>query len=128
MIKISGLPFPPTTNHRYIPSRGRLILSPDHRAFKVLLGIFLHRTYMLMDASSLQGKKLKVCIEYSGPDSSWFTKAGDIRKIDVENRHKTLIDGVFKFLDLEDSQIFEINIKKAFGGKELTASMEILCA
>jgi Holliday junction resolvase RusA-like endonuclease len=112
MIELKGLPFPPTTNHRYIPHMGRLILSPDHRAFKKLLDLYLHRKYMTLDASDLAGAELVVEIDYVGPHSAWYTKSGDIRKIDVDNRHKSLFDGIFPFFDLDDSQVFKTRINK----------------
>lgn len=112
MIELSGLPFPPTTNHRYIPHMGRLALSPDHRAFKKVLDIFLHRKYMTLDASHLEKQELVVEIDYVGPHSAWYTKSGEIRKIDVDNRHKSLFDGIFPFLDLDDSQVFKTKINK----------------
>ena len=112
MIELSDLPFPPTTNHRYIPHMGRLILSPDHRAFKKLLDLYLHKKYLQVDASHLEKQELVVEVEYVGPWAAWYTKDGSIRKIDVDNRHKSLFDGIFPFLDLDDSQIFETKINK----------------
>lgn len=125
MIELAGLPFPPTMNHRMIPMRGRLILSPDHRAYKKLLELYLHRKFLLADAENLKEKILKVEVQYVGPRESWFTKKNEIKKKDVENRHKALLDGIFSFLDLDDSQIFEITIKKVVGGSELMAFVKI---
>ena len=125
MIEFKNLPWPPTMNHRMIPFRGRLILSPDHRAYKKLLDLHLHQNFLVSNAACLIGKKLKVEIQYVGPREEWFTKKGEIKKKDVENRHKALIDGIFKFLELDDSQIFEINIKKVVGGRELAAFVKI---
>ena len=117
-IKIEGLPFPPTMNHRMIPFGGRLILSPDHRAYKKLLSLYLHKK-CLTTYHNFSGKKLKVAIQYEGPRSEWFTKKGEIKKKDVENRHKGLLDVIMPYFDLDDSQIFEITIKKI-----ITAAME----
>lgn len=116
---------PPTMNHRMIPFRGRLILSPDHRAYKKLLSLFLHRK-CLTTYANFTGKKLSVLITYEGPKSEWFTKKGEIKKKDVENRHKALLDVVMPYFDLDDSQIFEITIKKLVSAQtETTASVLI---
>lgn len=125
MLELHNLPFQPTMNHRMIPMRGRLILSPEHRNFKSILERYLHKEYLILNGEYLLGKKLRVWIHYIGPRNEWFTKKNQIKKKDVENRHKALIDGVFKFLGLDDSQIFEIEIKKVVGGEELAASMWI---
>lgn len=127
MIKIDSLPFPPTMNHRMIPFRGRLILALDHRAYKKLLQLYLHRKCMTVDGSGLVGKRLRVEITYQGPQSDWFTKKGEIKKKDVENRHKALLDGIMPFFDLDDSQIFEIKIQKFVspGAHETTATVLI---
>lgn len=113
-------------NHRMIPFGGRLILSKEHREYKKALQMFLMKNCMTLNASDLIGKKLKADIIYSGPESAWFTKKGEIRKVDVENRHKALLDGIMPFLDLDDSQIFEITIKKLVSAQvETTASVLI---
>lgn len=128
MIVLSGLPFPPTSNHRLMFTRGRLITAPEHRKYKALLDLYLHRHYLKVDASQGQGKQLKVVVKYIGPIESWFTKKGEIRKLDVENRSKQLLDRVFHFIDLDDSQIFELVVSKVIGGSEVTVEVEITWA
>lgn len=126
MIRITGLPWPPTMNHRMIPFGGRLILSKEHREYKKTLQMFLMKNCMTLDAGHLVGKKLKAEVRYIGPESAWFTKKGEIKKKDVENRHKALLDGVMPFFDLDDSQIFELTIKKQVSNAtETTASILI---
>lgn len=125
VIRVEGLPFPPTMNHRMIPHRGRLILSPDHRAYKNLLNLYLHKK-CLTTYHNFTSKKLNVTVIYEGPKSAWFTKSGEIKKKDVENRHKGLLDVIMPYFDLDDSQIFEITIKKVVtGDMETTASVVI---
>ena len=125
MIEFYSLPFPPTMNHRMIPRFGRLILSPDHRKYKADLEKILLDRFLKTNTEDFKEKQLRVEIQYVGPREEWFTKKGLIRKKDVENRHKALLDGIFKHLDLDDSQIFEINIKKVVGGSELAAFVRI---
>jgi Holliday junction resolvase RusA-like endonuclease len=81
---------------------------------------------MTVNAEDLKGKKLSVVICYRGPKSAWFTKDGSIKKIDVDNRHKTLFDVIFPFLDIDDSQVFEMKIDKVCDfSDEITVSMAI---
>lgn len=43
---------------------------------------------------------------------NWLYKNGEIRKADLDNRLKFLIDSVFKALDLDDKMIYEIYARK----------------
>lgn len=43
---------------------------------------------------------------------NWYTKEGNIRKEDLDNRIKFLLDSVLKAYDLDDSQIFKITAHK----------------
>jgi len=44
--------------------------------------------------------------------SDWETKKGTIRKVDIANYEKSLIDCMFPLLNLDDSQIFSIKLNK----------------
>ena len=112
MIHITNLPFPPSMNHRHIVFGGMMRKNPDHREFEARLRLFLLKDWYPEDGKELIGKKLSVDVIYEGPKTQWYTKKGEIKKTDVDNRHKNLLDVVFPFFDLDDSQIFEINIKK----------------
>lgn len=125
MVKLTNLPWPPTANHRYIPSNGRLVLSPEHRNYKRQLSLYLISKYGGTRFEEKRAEKLKVVIEYTGPESAWFTKAGTIRQIDVDGRNKTLLDVIFPFLGLDDSQIFDLSLKKVIGGTELMANVYV---
>lgn len=85
--------------------------NPEHREFEKNLRMILHKKY-LTTYPDLQGKKLEVTIFYEGPPSQWFRKDGAIKKVDADNRHKNLLDVIMPFFDLDDSQIFELTIKK----------------
>ncbi len=108
MIVLQGLPFPTSMNSHYMPSRGRLILSPGARLFKreLELDLSLNHELMIGKAKSLKGRPLVVFMSYIGSRQDWFTQDGRIRKVDIDSLHKSFIDVVFKFLGLEDSQIF----------------------
>lgn len=64
----------------------------------------------------LRGKELRVETHVY---ENWYNKSnGLIKKKDVANREKFLIDSVFKALDIDDSHIFEHKIKKINSEKE----------
>lgn len=48
---------------------------------------------------------VKVCTNY-------FTKADEIRKVDIDNTAKQILDTVFPALDIDDKTVFELNLKK----------------
>lgn len=70
------------------------------------LELSLNHTDQKKKAKELKGKPLVVFIDYVGSSKEWFTADGKIRKVDVDSRHKSFVDVIFKFLGLDDSQIF----------------------
>lgn len=59
--------------------------------------------------NKLTDKKLTVGIIFV---ENWLYKNGEIRKADLDNRLKFLIDSVFKALDLDDKMIYELYARK----------------
>lgn len=59
--------------------------------------------------------KLKVTVEIH---ENWYTKKDIVKKKDIANREKFLIDSVFEALELDDKMIFEHNMKKIQSDKE----------
>ena len=53
--------------------------------------------------------KLKINIEIH---EDWFTLKGDVKRKDIANREKFLVDSIFESLGLEDKYIFEHSMKK----------------
>lgn len=49
---------------------------------------------------------------------NWLTKKGTVKKKDLANREKFLIDAIFESLGLEDSYIFEHTMRKIQSEKE----------
>jgi len=45
----------------------------------------------------------------------WYNKEGGIKKKDISNREKFLIDSVFKALGVDDKNIFKSTFIKRFG-------------
>lgn len=84
------------------------MLSNKHREYKSLLEFEVAR--QRLDAEHLVDRLLKVSIVYNHP---FFTKKEKRpKKIDIDNRAKTLLDSVFAILGLDDSMIFELNQRK----------------
>lgn len=108
MIALKSLPYPPTSNHRYEPANNRLRLSSEHRDYKSHLAEWLEIHYPGAGDRSLEGRTVAVTVIYFGDFTHWFTKNGKIRKIDADNRHKTMLDTVFTHVKLEDSQAFSV--------------------
>jgi len=61
--------------------------------------------------------KLKVTTEIY---ENWYTKKGDIKRKDIANREKFLIDSIFNSLKIDDKYIFEHTFKKIQSEKEYT--------
>ena len=49
---------------------------------------------------------------------SWYTKKGDVKKKDLANREKFLIDSVFSALGIDDKFIFEHTMRKVQSDEE----------
>jgi Holliday junction resolvase RusA-like endonuclease len=59
---------------------------------------------------------LKLTLVYESP--SWLTKAGKLRRVDVQNLEKLVIDTLFAKWDTDDSRLVEVVSRKAWGVKE----------
>lgn len=111
-ITIPGLP--PTTNHMFL-TRGRFrILSPEARKFKEMVEALV----VSLQLDPPEGK-LIVAIRLHSP--RWLLKDGlRIRKMDIQNREKAVIDSVFKALGVDDSSIWLISMEKVVDIEERT--------
>jgi hypothetical protein len=59
---------------------------------------------------------LKLTLVYESP--SWLTKAGKLRRVDVQNLEKLVIDTLFAKWDTDDSRLVEVVSRKAYGKHE----------
>jgi Holliday junction resolvase RusA-like endonuclease len=59
---------------------------------------------------------LKLSLVYESP--TWLTKEGKLRRVDVQNLDKLVIDTLFAKWDTDDSQLVEVISKKAYGKQE----------
>lgn len=119
---LSGLP--PSTNQSLTVARGRLIHTSAARAFRqateLAIDIQLKDQLTANKALSAQLKAMEnkelICALYFY--SNWLTKAGTIRKSDLANLEKLLLDSLvsvmvknnFSFFD--DSQFFCLTLHK----------------
>lgn len=111
-ITIPGLP--PTTNHAFI-QRGRFrVLAPDARKFKEMVEGLV--TSLALEPPE---GKLMVAIRLHSP--RWLLKDGvGIRKMDVANREKLVLDAIFKTLGVDDSNIWLLSLEKVVADEEVT--------
>ena len=109
----------PTINHLYWHKGNMKILTKEARDLReeikdIIQGVIIENDKRVFDI--IGDKKLKVEIEIH---ENWLTKKGDIKKKDISNREKFLIDSVFKALDIDDKFIFEHIMKKIQDEKEM---------
>jgi len=118
------LPFKtPSINHLYGHRGYRKYLTKDAKELREKIVDICYKEIddkmYLMD-----GKKLKVTVEIY---EDWYTKEGLVKKKDISNREKFLIDSVFKAVEWDDKFIFEHTMKKIQSSKEFAVvTIEIL--
>ena len=106
IIELPCLPI--TVNQAFATFRGRRITTREYKAFNELV------EKLIPDGMPDWGNftTLSVVIEFYS--ETWFTKKG-VRKRDVDNFIKPLLDSIFKHFDIDDSQIFDLKASKKFG-------------
>jgi len=70
----------------------------------------------------LKNVKLKVNVDIY---ENWFTKDRNVKRIDIGNREKFLIDTVFESLGLDDKFIFEHTMRKVQSDTDERAEIDI---
>lgn len=108
MVEIK-IPFKtPTVNHLYGHTmRGAFYIKPEARKLRKEI-VEICEKVSLEDLGAYERLKLVVEIH-----EDWFCKNGSVKKKDVANREKFLIDSVFGGLGIDDKFIFEhTTIKK----------------
>jgi len=103
----------PTINHLYWHKGNIKIMKTEAKELrKEIREIVWKDTCGLCD---LEDVKLKVNIKIY---EDWLCKNGSVKKKDVMNREKFLIDSVFDALNIDDKFIFEHSMKKVQSKKE----------
>ncbi len=103
---IIELPFKtPTINHLYWHRGNMKIMTKDAKELR-------NEIIEIVDNLTIDfntEKKLKVKIEIF---EDWMNLDGSIKRKDIQNREKFLIDSVFKALDVDDKMIFDCRFIK----------------
>lgn len=120
IIKIFNLPMCPTANRLLMPSRGRLISTPEKRIWESEVNIFsLRNRNALLKAQkiihefiSLGDPYLSVDLYHCFCKEKLFSKQNKVKKIDSNNRMKASIDAISNLLSIDDMYFFEGQCKK----------------
>ena len=116
---IITLPFKtPTVNHLYFNWKGRTIKTKEAKELKNKITELVKvqdGSWYAIQLKELKDKKLKVVVEVY---ENWLTKKGEVKRKDVANREKFIIDSVFDSLGIDDKYIYELIIRKVQSEKE----------
>lgn len=102
----------PTVNHLYGKTKFGIYLKPEARALrkKIIQDIHEHIKTIGYFQDQWKNRLLKIKVTIF---EDWFTKKGEVKKKDISNREKFLIDTIMEALGLEDKFIWEhVMIKK----------------
>lgn len=116
---IQGLP-PSYNKHFKINYNFREVyLSDETKTFKTKV------KFLIPQITITEMDKLRVTIMYN---HDWHYKNGKIRKKDIQNLDKLLIDAIAERLGFDDSQFFEVHLFKIQNDKEsfTVVNLEIL--
>ena len=112
MIIIDIPELPISTNQAWRTFRGRMITTREYKEWNSLVEQYIP------DCPDLSSSPLAVEVTLYSPE--WFTKKGTIRKVDLDNYAKVLLDSIFKHLIVDDSQIFQLKMFKEQGSSPRT--------
>lgn len=100
----------PTINHLHGHTmRGAFYLKPEAKKLKKEI------KDLIKPMPQLNGQKLSVEVEIH---ENWFCKNGSVKRKDIANREKFIIDSVFDALEVDDKFIFEHTMRKIQSDKE----------
>jgi len=109
---IIKIPFKtPTVNHMYFNWNNRRILTKEARELKKEILEIVKKVKQPFNKKIFLKVNVKIY-------EDWFTKKGEIKRKDISNREKFLIDSIFEALGLDDKQIFIHTMKKKQSSKE----------
>ena len=95
----------PTINHVFGFKGFRKFIKAEGKEFREYVINEVHKQVHPMNFKI----KLKITIDVI---ENWFTKNNEIKRKDLDNRAKFLIDSIFKGLELDDKFIFELVMRK----------------
>ena len=103
----------PTINHLYWHRGNIKIMKTEAKNLRAEIKEIVHDSLPFINPNLNAG--LKVTVEIH---ENWMCKNGSVKKKDVANREKFLIDSIFDALGVDDKFIFEHNIKKVQSDEE----------
>ncbi len=99
---IIKIPFKtPTINHLYYHIQNMKVLTKEAKELKIKIKEVIDA--LKIDSKPYQDKRLGLIIEIH---ENWFTKQNTVKRKDISNREKFLVDAVFQVLDIDDKFIF----------------------
>lgn len=100
-----------TINHLYYHRGNMKILTTEAKRLRKKIEEIVQKPHITLSAINFKEKeiKLKVLVEIH---ENWFCKNGSVKKKDLANREKFLIDSIFDALKIDDKFIFEHRMKK----------------
>ena len=109
---IIEIPFKtPTINHLYGQCGVRKFMKPEAKKLREEIKDIVGNR----PTEFLEGKKLLVEVEVH---EDWHTKAGLVKRKDIANREKFLIDSIFDAIGVDDKFIFEHIMRKIQSDEE----------
>jgi len=106
----------PTINHLYGHHGFRKYLKPEAKKLRDYIIELINNQVTPYEVDKLKEKKtLTVVVDIY---ENWYTKNGEVKRKDVANREKFLIDSIFEALGLDDKKIFEHRMRKIQSEKE----------
>ena len=103
----------PTRNHLYGYRGFHQYMKPEAVKLKAEIKKIVIKSLPFFCPNLNDG--LKVVVEVH---ENWFTKKGEVKRMDISNREKFLIDSVFDALGIDDKYIFENKMLKVQDEKE----------
>lgn len=98
-------PMPPSSNHLFVPFRGRLIKSSEGRKYSAQCKIWgtQNRGTVNKIKEILKDKTLRVDCVFVFPESKLLTKKNTLKKCDWMNRLKQTCDELSDLIGVDDS-------------------------
>jgi len=107
---IIKIPFKtPTINHLYGQRGFRKFLKPEAKLIREQIRLQLVMDNRFKDIDFDIETPLSVSVKIY---EDWYTKKGDVKRKDISNREKFLIDSIFDVLDIDDKMIFKHTMEK----------------
>ena len=109
----------PTVNHLYGQRPGGFgrarFIKPEARKIRQKILELIDELPRCMINDLPKDRQLKVTTLIH---ENWYTKKGEVKKKDISNREKFLIDSVFSALGIDDKFIFEHTMRKVQSDEE----------